>query len=207
MPTVPAVDRVSPPLSLLSLAEIPTGDIKLYVGIAFAAAVLILLTFIFFKTPVLTDDQRKLLRIFCALLAGCAGVFISGEALFNLSREAGSTKMAVQGTAGFALFFCVWFTFDPLRRKSGARGFAISFVEDMTFKRATEILGSELSLGVNLDALRPEERDAKIRGVHVEGRDAQDVLAKLNEFVKQPERVRAFSLERQGVVLKIVPTA
>lgn len=190
---------------VFTLAQIEPASIRLWTGIAFAVLCFALLVVIFFLRPVLTEDQRNLIRLFCALLAGCAGAFLAGDGLFDLSHETTGTKMTVRGTAGFALFFCVWFTFNPLRRKTGASGFSISFVEGLTFERATEILGEELKAAINIDALTNAERLAQMQGLKIEAKDPRDVLAKLRSFVKPPDRVRSFRIEGEQPVFTIIP--
>jgi hypothetical protein len=192
-------------LPMFLLAEINVTDVQLYTGIFFAVAVFIALLVIFFTTPVLTDDQRRILRFFCAFMAGCSGAFLSGDALFDYTHASKGTKIAVQGTAGCALFFCVWFTFEPLRRKSGVTACTVSIPDGGTFESVAVHFGKLDHVGVDLSALTLGERAAPLREARLEAKTALDILAKLHAFAKPPAHIRPYRLERDGVLVKLVP--
>lgn len=99
---------------------------QLWIGFGFATILVTFLIIAFFIKERLSDDQRNILRFLCALCAGFSGALITGEALFNLNTSlGGSTKIAVSGSAGAALFFTIWFTFKTLAPPPDAYHFSI----------------------------------------------------------------------------------
>jgi hypothetical protein len=95
----------------------PPPTCPLWVGIGFALLLVGLLAIALFWKQQLTDDQRVILRLFCSLCAGLvfsAGL-ITGAALLKVDAAVGATtKVAVYGTAGVALFLAVWFSFPKV---------------------------------------------------------------------------------------------
>jgi hypothetical protein len=92
----------------------PLQQYQLWIGLGL---LLLLLTFIivaFFK-PVLTADQRSILRFLSALCGGFAGAFITGDALFKMTGKTSTSEYAISGAAGFALFFVTWMFFSKVR--------------------------------------------------------------------------------------------
>ena len=86
-------------------------DTRVWIGVAFGAALVIFLMVAYFKARNITDGQLVILRFLSALCAGCMGASFAGEALFEASGKTGTgLDIVVSGTAGFALFLVVWFT-------------------------------------------------------------------------------------------------
>jgi cation transport ATPase len=100
---------------------------QFWVGCGFAIFLVIFAIVVFFRRGKLEAHQCALLRFLLALCAGFAGGLISGEALFKLVENRGvNSQLAVSGTAGFALFFTVWFTFPKLAdRPAGDYAFTL----------------------------------------------------------------------------------
>jgi len=84
----------------------------LIIGTGFSAGIILFLMITFFVKDSSSSTQYNTLRFLTALCAGFAGASFAGEALFSLDTNMGDgTKLAISGTAGFALFFTVWFTY------------------------------------------------------------------------------------------------
>src|SRR5580765_2307361 len=99
---------------------------QLWVGFGLAVLLVIFLMVVFFKAPNMTSGQHAILRFFAALCAASAGALIAGEALFRMQGATGGVKYLVSGTAGFALFFVVWFFFPKPTTPEAADRFRAS---------------------------------------------------------------------------------
>jgi hypothetical protein len=85
---------------------------QLWIGVGFTSFLIVFLMIAFFKGGELTIQQAQILRFFSALCAGFAGAAFVGEATVTVNQTIGQGgKLVATGTAGFALFFIVWFTF------------------------------------------------------------------------------------------------
>src|SRR5450631_813920 len=59
---------------------------------------------IFFITPVMTPDQRRLTQFLYPLLAGFSTFFLGGTALLELTGDLAGFKVGFSATAGIAVF-------------------------------------------------------------------------------------------------------
>jgi hypothetical protein len=85
---------------------------QLWIGVGFTAALVGFLMITYFVKDRSSPTQYNTLRFLTALCGGFAGGFLAGEALFSLQKEMSSgAKLAISGTAGFALMFTIWFTY------------------------------------------------------------------------------------------------
>jgi hypothetical protein len=106
-----------------------------YVGLGFAAILVIFLIIAYFARENINSNQFVILRFLCSLCGGFAGGLITGSALFDLHQKWSGGTLAVSGTAGFALFFVVWYGFTrvtPRPRDS----FNMSIPDGWSFKDA-----------------------------------------------------------------------
>jgi hypothetical protein len=86
------------------------GMYPFWIGVGFAVVLLVFFMAAYFKAGDMTRGQWQILRFFGAFCAGSAGVFLAGGALVHATGKLGTMNYAISGTAGFALFFVVWFT-------------------------------------------------------------------------------------------------
>jgi hypothetical protein len=92
--------------------------------------------------------------------------FFTGEALISLNGIAGSTKFAISGTAGMALFFTIWFFYPKV----------------FSHTVAHESDSKELAMTQELDAIRAELLYTRIAN------DLYPALNKLRRFfIAHPE--------------------
>ena len=137
----------------------------LWVSFGFAAALFLFLVIAFFAAKDLTISQWQILRVISAFCSGISGGLFSGEALFKLDGQISTGfNMGVSGSAGFALFFTIWFTFGRIASKP--KGISLSIPSGWTFEQtASELARSE---GKTIEFL---------------GFDSAEKLARLNERV------------------------
>lgn len=109
-------------------------NIKLWIGLGFLAALVIFFMIAFFAKNNISRPRYTILQILAALMAGFAGWFLAGEALFEIAGELSSgLNLAVTGTSGIALFFVIWFVFPKYQAEAPDDAFHFSVAEGSTF--------------------------------------------------------------------------
>ena len=94
-------------------------DIRLIAGVGFAAFLVIFLVIAFFWLKTINQGQWAILRFLCALCAGGAGAFLTGEAVFNLRGQLSpGTDFAVSGSQMTASATTLSQAFRELTRSS-----------------------------------------------------------------------------------------
>jgi hypothetical protein len=79
-------------------------------ALAFSSLFCAVLILTYFLTPAMTGDQKSLVRLFSALLAGFSAVFMGGTALLKLEfPQNSSPKVILSATAGVAVFAFVYY--------------------------------------------------------------------------------------------------
>lgn len=106
----------------------------LWIAFGFLALLVVFLIVTVFIRDRFSPTQVNILRFLTALCAGFAGGFFTGDALFKVDTTlANGTKLAISGTAGFALFLTVWFTYKPVFGLTP--GFNFKVLKDWTFEQ------------------------------------------------------------------------
>jgi len=91
-------------------------------ALVFTSVLIVFLMAVFFFAPRMTDDQRKILLLLYALLAGCSTVFLGGTALLDLGSESEKgVKLGFSATAGVAVF-ALCYLFPPYFLRAGSGG-------------------------------------------------------------------------------------
>lgn len=172
----------------------------LWIGFGFLAALLLFLVISFFLTPTLTNDQRRTIKFLTALCAGFAGGFLTGSSLFDAHWTNASANIGISGTAGFAIFFAVFFTYNRLFSKSSAsedNGLRMDIPQGWSFQQVVDTICGKDEAGSQYDGFKPEEKNAILRNQAVKGESYLDLLAALRSItVNQP--IRPYSVKKQG---------
>ena len=138
-----------------------------WVGMGFAIALVIFAIVAFNRKGKLEAHQWQILRFLLALCAGFAGGLITGEALFKIVQKWGvQNEFAASGTAGFALFLTVWFTFRFVAGRPGD-DFAFSLPEGWTFEAAASALARHDGSIVELSAFTPDEQNVQLNSAEL----------------------------------------
>jgi hypothetical protein len=138
----------------------------------------------------LDEAQRTILRFLCSICAGFAGGLFVGQALFTMATS-GATKITVSGTAGFALFFVVWYGFG---RYLAPDAFSFSVLNGWTFEQtALGIAKSDAAL-VDFNDLSTAELRAPLREWQLELDSSLEALRHLRELA-QPGAIRNYTVE------------
>jgi len=169
---------------------------QLWIGLGFVAVLVLFLMVAFFIKEKLSEDQRQILRFLCALCAGFAGALIAGDALFKLNTSIGTaTKIAVSGTAGFALFFAIWFTFRQIVPPPDAVHFSIP--PGWTFRQAALTLTKQEKSFAHFDGFNEEELNTPVEG-EVHTKHMTDALLAIKALARKPLPAYQVAFEDPG---------
>lgn len=176
-------------------------DPRLWIGTGFAAVLVLFLMIAYFNSSKLEQGQWAILRFLCALCAGAAGGFLTGEAVFKLTGKLEAGEVAISGTAGVALFFAVWFTFGNLIQKPPE---AVTFQvgANWTFEQTAKGLGAQDKAAVQLVGFTPEEMTAQIRQQELKAKTIKVALETLGQLAERPVRSYSVSLVESTYTLK-----
>lgn len=138
---------------------------QLWIAFGFLALLVIFLIITVIIRDKLSSNQVNTLRFLTSLCAGVAGSFFAGDALFQLDAAlANGVKLAISGTAGFALFLTVWFTYKPVFNLTP--GFNFKVLNGWTFQQtvmaimeANESLSEFIGFGKDDLSLKLTERE------------------------------------------------
>jgi hypothetical protein len=165
-----------------------------YVGLGFAAALVIFLMVAYFASERVHRNQFAILRFLCALCGAFAGALITGSALFDLNQTWTGGKLAVSGTAGFALFFAVWYGFGRIVPPPPDR-FNMSVPSGSRFQTiAVEISKHDKSV-VSFVGFSDAELAAPLSPQVLETDTVADALLALRSMVASAGLVREYDVE------------
>jgi len=178
-------------------------DIRLIAGVGFAAFLVIFLVIAFFWLKTINQGQWAILRFLCALCAGGAGAFLTGEAVFNLRGQLSpGTDFAVSGTAGVALFLVVWYGFEKFAPKPpDALTFAIS--AQWSFQQAADALAKLDQAVATFEGFRDDELSAVLDQRQLRVMSVPDALAALRSVARAPIRPYSVSFTQPTYTLRI----
>jgi len=169
---------------------------QLWIGFGFALLLVIFLIVAFFKKGELTHAQWAILRFLSSLCAAFAGALITGDALFKLDGTMGpNTKYAISGTAGFALFFVVWFFFPkPPSKPQFKDGFHFSVPNGWTFRQVVEAIVQLDSAVAEYDGFKPEELNTALGARELHADTVKDAIGALRSIAPQ-DAIRKYSVD------------
>lgn len=106
----------------------------LWIAFGFLALLIVFLIITVLIRDKLSANQVNTLRFLTSVCAGFAGGFFTGDALFKMDAIfSNGARLAISGTAGFALFLTVWFTYKPVMGL--ATGFYFKVLSGWTFEQ------------------------------------------------------------------------
>lgn len=114
---------------------------QLIIGLIFLGILLLFLIIIFFRKTEPEPFQYNILHFLISLCAGFAGGFLAGEALLKIRSDLSKGfNFAFSGTAGFALFVLIWFTYPKLTPKPLTPAFNFRVPDGWTFSQTIEAI-------------------------------------------------------------------
>jgi hypothetical protein len=159
--------------------------------------------FAFFRAPVMTAGQFAILRFFAALCAGFAGGLIAGEALFRMQGDTGGTKYLVSGTAGFALFFVVWFFFPKHTTPPPPERFRASVPKGWTFQNTAIVFAQRVSAQVDFDELSSDELNAVLSPADIDTENVGQAISHLRLITAKPNTIRKFEIDYKDSIYRL----
>jgi len=178
---------------------------QLWIGFGFAVLLVIFLIVAFFKAPNMTPSQHTILRFLAALCAGFAGALISGEALFRMEGGTAGVKYLVSGTAGFALFFVVWFFFPKPTAPVAPDRFHASLPAGWTFEQAAKTFAQRDSAIVTFDGFTSQELNAKLSPAEIDTKTIGEAIQRLRLITITPNAVRDYDIKYENSIYHLNP--
>jgi hypothetical protein len=180
---------------------------QLWIGLGFAAFLILFLVVAFFAAPNMTPGQHSILRFFAALCAGFAGALIAGEALFRMEGDTGGVKYLVSGTAGFALFFAVWFFFPKHSPPTPPDRFRASIPKGWTFQQAAKVFAQRERALADFDGLTASELAAELSPTEIDTKTAGEAIGRLRLITVTPNAVREYDIKYEDSIYRLVVRA
>ena len=178
---------------------------QLFIGFGFAVLLVFFLMVAFFLAPRMSGDQRTILKFFTALCAAFAGIAIAGDALFRLNTT-GSTQVAVSGTAGFALFFAVWFFFPKQQNEDTSKpsdGFSCKISDSWTFQQTVDSLASDDHAVAEYIGFTTQELSSTLRAWQISTNTVLEAMLRLRSITTTPNAIRQYDIARGNGVYRL----
>jgi hypothetical protein len=154
--------------------------VQFWVGVAFAAAVLVFLFIAFYAAKNMSPGQWAILRFVSSLCAACAAAFILGEISVSYAgNSSDGGKLTVYATSGFGAFLLVWLTFPKAPPHVLPDGATITIPEGMSFKDAAFLIATQDKATAVFEGFKPEELATPLRGGSIEAKEIRQILAAL----------------------------
>ncbi len=169
---------------------------QLWIGFGFLTALVIFLIVAFFVKPRLTDDQRKIMKFLTALCAGVSGGFLSGASVFDATWTTPTSKIALSGTAGFALFFVVLIFYNRVFVPDDVMEFEIP--ANSTFRQAADIAAELGGVVVDYQALNTAELGSRMVAGHISCNTLAELFASFRLKTETAGSVRDYSVTNTG---------
>ena len=174
---------------------------QLWIAFGFLAALAIFLVVSFFFTPSLTNDQRGTLKFLTALCAGVSGGFLAGSSLFEGTFTTPTSKVALSGTAGFALFFVVWFFYPKVF--AIADGISVSIPDGWTFRSAVDALLSGASAVADYQGFTKDELTSPLKSKNIQTKTVTEALLMLRLIPVSLGAIREYDVKQEGAVYQL----
>jgi hypothetical protein len=156
---------------------------QMWIGLAFAAGLVVFLIVAFFAKDRLSEHQVYILRFLSALCAAFAGALITGDALFRVEGELSQkTKIFVQGTAGFALFFVVWLSLRQRNPTQVPDAFHFSVPEGWTFEQTAKAIARHDHAIADLEGFKAAHLAVAVESREFHTKTARDALLALRSL-------------------------
>jgi hypothetical protein len=178
----------------------PLQQYQLWIGLGFAVLLVLFFIVAFFTKDQLSPGQLQILRFLASLCAGFSGALITGQALVQGDVPLGAAgKLVISGSAGFALFFLVWLTFD--RTVTLPDSYNISIPEGLAFKSAVNVIASQDGAVAELVGFSAEETSSALNGQMLNCRSPDEALRLLRNLAKID--IPPYDVSRNGALITL----
>lgn len=174
---------------------------QLWIGFGFLAALVMFLIISFFLAPKLSDDQRATMRFLTALCGGMSGGFLSGASVFEATWAGPTTKIAISGTVGFALFFVVFFFYGHVVAPSDSIELIVP--ENTNFWQALETAAKLANVTIDYAALTRPELSSQVTEGRVSSETIDGLLVVLRLRTRVPNTVRPYTVRNDNGIYRL----
>lgn len=171
---------------------------QLWIGFGFLVALVAFLIISYFVELKQSSTRRAILQFLTSLAAGFAGGFLSGSSIFDASWTSPTSRIALSGTAGFAIFFAVWFSYQKMFPPPGItapNGLTLDIPEGWSFKDVVNILAGKDKCAVDYQGFTPAELNARLKSQTLDG-ESYTELMQAARFLSTTETIRPFTAEK-----------
>jgi hypothetical protein len=179
----------------------PLQQYQFWIGLGFGATLVLFLIIAFFKAKDMTWGQWLMLKILSAICGAVAGILISGDALVNFIRQVPGGKFTISGTAGFAVFFAIWFFF-PKRPEAPppAKGFNLSVKRGWKFQEAADTIAKSLGTTIEYEGFTSGELSSPLKTWELECSSPKQALERLGSIVDGNSPIRKYKVSTKDSV-------
>lgn len=125
----------------------------------------------------------------------------SGASVFDATWTTPTSKIALSGTAGFALFFVVYFFYDKVFRPDDAMEFNIP--AGANFRQALDTAAQLATVTVDYQVLDKRELAAEMVPGHLSCNTFEELLDSLRLRTKSVGAVRAYSVSKNKNIYRL----
>ncbi len=180
-----------------------------WIGLGIIIFGLLFLAVAFFAIPDFSRSRANVVRFFAAIVAGFAGGFLTGSALFDASWTSPGGKVAISGTAGFALFLVVMVFYNKFAPDGDEllAGESVHFdlPEGWNFQQVIRGLAQYRNSGADFVGFKKPELDAAMLAQAIETKSMVDAMLAARSITVKISAVRAYDVQKVGgmYVLKV----
>jgi hypothetical protein len=154
--------------------------VQFWVGVGFAAAVVVFLFIAFYAAKNMTPGQWVILRFLTALCAACSAAFIMGEVSVNVVGDLSSGgKWTIQATSGFGAFVLIWLTFPKPPEIVLPDGVNISIAAEMSFKDAAQLCAIQDKASAVFEGFKDHELSTPLIGGGLQAKTMHQIIEAL----------------------------
>lgn len=180
---------------------------QLWIGFGFLVALVAFLIISYFVELKQSSTRRAIIQFLTSLTAGFAGGFLSGSSIFDASWTSPTSRIALSGTAGFAIFFAVWFSYQKMFPPPGLTAddrLSLDIPEGWSFKDVVDTLAGKDKCAVDYQGFTSEELNTKLKRQSLDG-TSYAALMQAARFLSVNGTIRPFTAEKVGniYVLKV----
>jgi ABC-type transport system involved in multi-copper enzyme maturation permease subunit len=180
---------------------------QLWIGFGFLVALVAFLIISYFVELKQNSTRRAILQFLTSLTSGFAGGFLSGSSIFDASWTSPTSRIALSGTAGFAIFFAIWFSYQKLFPPPGITAedsLSLDIPEGWSFKDVVNTLAGKDKSAVDYQGFTPEELNSKLKSQTLVGKSYLELM-QAARLLSVSGAARPFTAEKVGntYVLKV----
>ncbi len=173
---------------------------QLWIGFSFLVALVAFLIISYFVELKQSSTRRAILQFLTSLTSGFAGGFLSGSSIFDASWTSPTSRIALSGTAGFAIFFAVWFSYQKMFPPPGLtadNSLPIDIPAGWSFKDVVDTVAGKDKCAVDYQGFTPKELNTKLKSQTLNAKSYIELM-QAARLLSVGGTIRPFTAERVG---------